>query len=440
MITLTSGCGASRGLQPSRGAETASERDHSRWRLGGARSGHADRRARRLQRGPHAAARAARTAPWSPRPPPERRRGAAGVGAGGAARGRGGSTTLVPGSVERLGRVRGRGAVGPARGAGTTSQVSISRSTARCRSAPGWPARPRWSARSRPPAAGAGRRGRAARRRRRASPLGRARGRGRDDLRRRADRRHGPGRVHARPGRATRCSSTAATARVEHVPLDLAAAGLALLVIDTNAPHRNADSAYADRRRACEAAARGARGVRACARSTTSTTRSGRLGDDEFAPAGAPRRDRDRPGGGGGRAARRRPGRRDRAAARSRPTRRCATTSRSPAPSSTSRWRTARRAGALGARMTGGGFGGSAIALVRRIRTEDRRAVTTAVDAAFRERQPAGTPSVPATALPSERDDASGRLAHRGGGPASRDLSWISQAWSRTCHTIRRTA
>lgn len=42
---------------------------------------------------------------------------------------------------------------------------------------------------------------------------------------------------------------------VEHVPFDLAAAGLALLVVDTRAPHRLVDSAYADRRATCHAAA-----------------------------------------------------------------------------------------------------------------------------------------------------------------------------------------
>jgi galactokinase len=42
------------------------------------------------------------------------------------------------------------------------------------------------------------------------------------------------------------------TQEVEHVPLDLAAAGLALLVVDTRAPHRLADGEYAARRRDCE--------------------------------------------------------------------------------------------------------------------------------------------------------------------------------------------
>ncbi|CAL9464041.1 Galactokinase [Nocardiopsis dassonvillei] len=42
----------------------------------------------------------------------------------------------------------------------------------------------------------------------------------------------------------------------EHVPFDPAARGLVLLVVDTRAPHRLVDGAYADRRRTCEAAAR----------------------------------------------------------------------------------------------------------------------------------------------------------------------------------------
>jgi galactokinase len=42
----------------------------------------------------------------------------------------------------------------------------------------------------------------------------------------------------------------------EQVPFDLAARGLALLVVDTRAPHRHVDGAYAERRRSCEEAAR----------------------------------------------------------------------------------------------------------------------------------------------------------------------------------------
>ncbi|MGH9245021.1 MAG: galactokinase [Acidimicrobiales bacterium] len=44
--------------------------------------------------------------------------------------------------------------------------------------------------------------------------------------------------------------------RTEHVPLGLADHDLALLVVDSRARHRLADSAYAERRSACEAAAR----------------------------------------------------------------------------------------------------------------------------------------------------------------------------------------
>lgn len=46
------------------------------------------------------------------------------------------------------------------------------------------------------------------------------------------------------------------TFRYRHVPLDLPRAGLSLLVIDTRAPHRLVDGEYAARRRDCEQAAR----------------------------------------------------------------------------------------------------------------------------------------------------------------------------------------
>ncbi|MFC8849537.1 MULTISPECIES: galactokinase [unclassified Micromonospora] len=45
------------------------------------------------------------------------------------------------------------------------------------------------------------------------------------------------------------------TEAVEHIPFDLAPAGLAVLVIDSRAPHRHADGEYASRRAACEKAA-----------------------------------------------------------------------------------------------------------------------------------------------------------------------------------------
>ncbi|HEY7222489.1 MAG TPA: galactokinase [Micromonosporaceae bacterium] len=45
------------------------------------------------------------------------------------------------------------------------------------------------------------------------------------------------------------------TLEVQHVPFDPAAAGLALLVIDSHTAHQHAENEYAQRRRACEAAA-----------------------------------------------------------------------------------------------------------------------------------------------------------------------------------------
>ncbi|MGI5214331.1 galactokinase [Plantactinospora sp. CA-290183] len=41
----------------------------------------------------------------------------------------------------------------------------------------------------------------------------------------------------------------------EHIPFDLGAAGLAVLVVDSRAPHRHVSGEYADRRSACESAA-----------------------------------------------------------------------------------------------------------------------------------------------------------------------------------------
>ncbi|GAA4695251.1 galactokinase [Phytohabitans rumicis] len=46
------------------------------------------------------------------------------------------------------------------------------------------------------------------------------------------------------------------TLEVEHIPFDVASAGLAVLVIDTRAPHRHVTGEYAARRASCEEAAR----------------------------------------------------------------------------------------------------------------------------------------------------------------------------------------
>ncbi|MEU4570723.1 galactokinase [Micromonospora sp. NPDC023956] len=45
------------------------------------------------------------------------------------------------------------------------------------------------------------------------------------------------------------------TEEVEHIPFDLDTTGLTLLVVDSRAPHRHADGEYAARRRSCEQAA-----------------------------------------------------------------------------------------------------------------------------------------------------------------------------------------
>ncbi len=167
---------------------------------------------------------------------------------------------------------------------------------------------------------------------------------------------------------------------IEHIPTDLAAAGVELLVIDTKAPHRLVDGQYAARRTMCEAAAR---------RLRVDTLREIEPGD--LAAALPKLRDDvtrarvrhvvteiDRVG-------------------------RCVTALRAgdvaevgrlfdashdslrvdyevSCPELDTAVASARSAGALGARMTGGGFGGSAIALIPRGR---RDAVAAAVTEAF---------------------------------------------------------
>ncbi len=59
-------------------------------------------------------------------------------------------------------------------------------------------------------------------------------------------------RCHAGHALFLDCRSMA----IEHIPFDLARVGLAILVIDTKAPHRHADGEYVARRRTCEEAAR----------------------------------------------------------------------------------------------------------------------------------------------------------------------------------------
>ena len=60
--------------------------------------------------------------------------------------------------------------------------------------------------------------------------------------------------MHGRAGHAAFLDTRSLS--VEHVPFDLTAHGLVLLVVDTRAPHRHVDGEYVSRRRDCEEAAR----------------------------------------------------------------------------------------------------------------------------------------------------------------------------------------
>jgi hypothetical protein len=139
--------------------------------------------------------------------------------------------------------------------------------------------------------------------------------------------------------------------RSEQVPLDLRAAGLELLVVDTGTTHDHATGGYGDRRRECELAAErlGVRALRdvpdvaALAPLDDGTPGGGvllrRAGTSSPRTRGCWRSWRSCAAGGG----RRRSGRRSPPG-----TRRCATTSRSPpsssTPPSTPPWRSARQA------------------------------------------------------------------------------------------------
>ncbi|MFE0589501.1 galactokinase [Micromonospora echinospora] len=173
------------------------------------------------------------------------------------------------------------------------------------------------------------------------------------------------------------------TEEVEHIPFDLDAAGLAMLVVDSRAPHRHADGEYAARRRSCEQAA-GLLGVPALRDVPTDglATALGRLGDDEtrrrvqhvvtedqrvLDTVALLRAGRVREIGP------------------------LLTASHASmrddfeitVPEIDLAVETALAAGALGARMTGGGFGGCVLALVEATSVD---AVATAVTAAYAER------------------------------------------------------
>lgn len=183
--------------------------------------------------------------------------------------------------------------------------------------------------------------------------------------------------IHAQQGQALLIDFT--TGAHEQVPFDLAAQGLSLLVVDTRVSHSHADGGYGDRRAECEQAAemlgvtvlselapdaelgRLPRTLAARARHVVSEnarvdTFVAALRADEWALLG-PLMDASH------------------------------TSLRDDFEVSCEELdvavEAARAAGALGARMTGGGFGGSAIALVS---TELVEQVRDAVAAAFAER------------------------------------------------------
>ena len=162
------------------------------------------------------------------------------------------------------------------------------------------------------------------------------------------------------------------------VPLDLAAAGLILLVIDTGVRHALADGRYAARRRSCEEAARAL--GRAVPAGRDRWPGAGRAARRPRAPSPGPacgHRERARPGGRGAAAG-----------GRDRPLRPAAVASHASLrddfevswPEADVAVEAATTGGALGARMTGGGFGGSVIALTETRRGPDVRA---GVEAAY---------------------------------------------------------
>ena len=136
----------------------------------------------------------------------------------------------------------------------TGSPGSTPPSTRACRTAPACPRRPRWSARS--PSRSTTSSGSA-------SPVDDA---GRARLAEACIRAENEvagaptggmdqsSSLRAQPGHALLLDTR--DGAVRHVPFDLAAAGLALLVVDTRAEHQLADGQYAARRTACEVAAR----------------------------------------------------------------------------------------------------------------------------------------------------------------------------------------
>ena len=168
--------------------------------------------------------------------------------------------------------------------------------------------------------------------------------------------------------------------RTEQVPLDLAAAGLELLVVDTGTSHTHADGGYGDRRRECEEAAAAAGRRRRCATSPTSPAWRPST-TTVLLPPGPAHRHRERPGARGGAD----PARQDADPREIGPVLVAGHASlrddfQISTPELDATVEAAVAAGAHGARMVGGGFGGSAVVLVDRDRAG---AVADAVRARF---------------------------------------------------------
>jgi len=162
---------------------------------------------------------------------------------------------------------------------------------------------------------------------------------------------------------------------VEHVPLDPAASGVALLLIDPHAPHRLVDGEYAARRSGCESAARhlGLRALRDAVEADLD-----RLPDDERRLARHVVSENDRVLATAARLRSGKPATIGPLLVASHASMR--DDFRITVPEVDLAVDAAIGGGALGARMTGGGFGGTVIALVPNGQVP---AVELAVDAAF---------------------------------------------------------
>jgi galactokinase len=169
----------------------------------------------------------------------------------------------------------------------------------------------------------------------------------------------------------------------EQLPLDLDGAGLTLLVIDTRAAHTLTDGAYADRRRTCQEAARilGVPALRDAIDSDVESARE-RLGDLRYRRARHVVGENARVLAVAQLLRRRQPGKIGAALHASHASLR--DDYAVSAPELDTAVEAALAAGALGARMTGAGFGGCAIALVPAAAAE---AVAEVVTAAFAARE-----------------------------------------------------